>query len=140
MAPRVPPAPLHDEARGRAMETRSAEGVTERSRLRAAIAAPRVGLAATFAPRASPSVPVEGRAHRAEEPEAEVMHRTRGDSRAHRRAGSRTAGCSLPLSLATPKPSARSTSNGASQVARPAKSANHGVVRRAPVKRMPTRR
>jgi Domain of unknown function (DUF4277) len=76
--------PLHDDPWGRALETLSAVGVTERYRLSAATAARRRGLAPPCAPLESTSVPVDGRYHREAEPAAQVMHRTRGSSRDHR--------------------------------------------------------
>ena len=84
MAPRVPPAPLPDEARGRTLATLEDDGVTARSRRMAATAATRLGLAPRCAPRDRPSVPVDGRSHSAEEPDAEGMPSTRGSSREHR--------------------------------------------------------
>jgi transposase len=84
MAPRVPPAQLNDAALGRALATRYADGVTELYRRMAATAAQRLGLAATCAHLDRTSVHGDGRYHRAEAPEAAVLHITRGDSRAHR--------------------------------------------------------
>jgi hypothetical protein len=43
MAPRVIPAPLQDDARGRALDTLDADGVTALDRLMAATAATRLG-------------------------------------------------------------------------------------------------
>jgi transposase len=84
IAPRVPPAQLNDDALGRALETLYAYGVTELYRLIAATAAKRLGLAATFAHLDSTSVHVDGRYNSEAEPEAEVIHITRGYSRDHR--------------------------------------------------------
>lgn len=85
MAPRVAPAQRTDDARGRAVDTREDAGVTALYRLMAATAATRLGVAPTCAPRDRPSVPVDGRDNRAEEPEAAVMPSTRGDRREPRR-------------------------------------------------------
>jgi transposase len=84
MAPRVIPAPLNDEALGRALDPRYDYGVTALSSLIAATAAHRRGFAPTLVPLESPSFHVDGRYHREEEPEAEVIHSTRGDRRDHR--------------------------------------------------------
>jgi transposase len=84
IAPRVTPAQLNDDALGRALETLYADGVTELYRLIAATAAKRLGLAATFAHLDSTSFHVDGRYNSEEEPEAEVIHITRGYSRDHR--------------------------------------------------------
>ena len=59
-------------------------GVTELSRRIAATAATRLGLTPSFAHLDSTSFHVDGRYNSAEEPEAEVMHITRGYSRDHR--------------------------------------------------------
>jgi transposase len=84
MAPRVTPAQLNDDALGRALETLYAYGVTELYSLIAATAAQRLDLAATFAHLDSTSLHVDGRYNSEEEPEAEVIHITRGYSRDHR--------------------------------------------------------
>jgi transposase len=84
IAPRVTPAQLNDDALGRALETLYAYGVTELYSLIAATAAKRLGLAATFAHLDSTSFHVDGRYNSEEEPEAEVIHITRGYSRDHR--------------------------------------------------------
>jgi hypothetical protein len=84
MAPRVAPAQLTDEALGRALETLDDYGVTALSRRMAATAATRRGWAPTCAHLARTSLHVDGRYHREEEPDAAVMHITRGDRRAHR--------------------------------------------------------
>jgi len=84
MAPRVAPEQLNDEALGRALDTLSDYGVTALYRRMAATAATRLGWAPTFAHLDRTSVHVDGRYNREEEPEAEVMHITRGDSRDHR--------------------------------------------------------
>ena len=84
MAPCVAPEQLNDDALGRALDTLYDDGVTKLYRLMAATAAKRLGLAPTFAHLDSTSWHVDGRYNRAEEPDAEVMHITRGDSRDHR--------------------------------------------------------
>lgn len=84
MAPRVAPEQLHDDALGRALDTLDDDGVTELYSLMAATAAKRLGWAPTFAHLDRPSLHVDGRYNREEEPEAEVMHITRGYSRDHR--------------------------------------------------------
>jgi transposase len=58
--------------------------VTALSSRMATRAARRLGLVPTCAHRDSPSVHVDGRYNRAEEPDTSVMHSTRGDSRDHR--------------------------------------------------------
>jgi transposase len=84
MAPGVAPAQLHDDALGRALDTLDDDGVTARYRLLAAPAAKRLGWAPTVAHLDRTSFHVDGRYNREEEPDAEVMHITRGDSRDHR--------------------------------------------------------
>jgi transposase len=84
IAPHVTPAQLNDDALGRALETLYAYGVTELYSLIAATAAQRLDLAATFAHLDSTSLHVDGRYNSEEEPEAEVIHITRGYSRDHR--------------------------------------------------------
>jgi transposase len=84
IAPRVVPAQLNDDALGRALDTLYDYGVTELSSLIAATAAKRLGLAPTFAHLDSTSFHVDGRSNSEKEPEAEVMHITRGSSRDHR--------------------------------------------------------
>ena len=84
MAPRVAPDQRTDEARGRALATLSADGVTDRYRLLAATAAERLGLTPRVAPRERTRVPVDGRDNRAAAPAEPVMPRTRGYSRAPR--------------------------------------------------------
>jgi transposase len=59
-------------------------GVTALYSLIAATAAKRLGLAPTFAHLDSTSFHVDGRYNSEEEPDAEVIHITRGDSRDHR--------------------------------------------------------
>jgi transposase len=84
ISPRVTPAPLNDDALGRAVETLYASGVTELYSLIAATAAQRLGLAPTFVHLDSTSFHVDGRYHCDEEPAEQVMHITRGYSRAPR--------------------------------------------------------
>jgi transposase len=84
IAPGIEAQHLHEDTLGRALDTLYDYGVTERYRLIAATAAPRLGLAPPFAHRDSPSFHVDGRYNSAEEPAAEVMHLTRGSSRAQR--------------------------------------------------------
>jgi transposase len=84
IAPRVTPAQLNDDALGRALDTLYAYGVTELYSLIAATAAKRLGLAATFAHLDTTSLHVDGRYNSDEEPDAEVIHITRGYSRDHR--------------------------------------------------------
>jgi hypothetical protein len=81
MAPRGAPAPRQEDALGRALDPRSASGVTARDRRRAPTAAPRRGRAPRGAPRDRTSVPVDGRYHRAQAPAAEVRPIPRGASR-----------------------------------------------------------
>jgi hypothetical protein len=81
IAPRVAPAQRNDDARGRTLETRSDDGVTQRYRLLAATAAERLGLAPRLTPLARPSFHGEGRDHRDDEPAEHVGHSTQGSSR-----------------------------------------------------------
>ena len=84
IAPGVDAQHLHEDTRGRTLDTLYDYGVTALYRLIAATAAQRLGLAPTFAPLDSPSFPVDGRDNSAAEPDAEVIHLTRGYSRDHR--------------------------------------------------------
>jgi transposase len=84
IAPRVAPEQLNDDALGRALATLYDYGVTELYSLMAATAAKRLGLAPTFAHLDSTSFHVDGRYNSEEEPDAEVIHITRGYSRDHR--------------------------------------------------------
>jgi transposase len=84
IAPRVIPAQLNDDALGRALDTLYDSGVTALYSLIAATAAKRLGLAPTFVHLDSTSFHVDGRYNSEEEPEAEVIHITRGYSRDHR--------------------------------------------------------
>jgi transposase len=84
IAPPVTPAQLNDNALSRALDTLYAYGVTELYRLMAAPAAKWLGWAPTFAHLDSTSFHVDCRYNSEEEPEAEVIHITRGYSRDHR--------------------------------------------------------
>src|SRR5246127_5699942 len=84
ISPRVAPDQLNDDALGRALETLYAYGVTELYSLIAATAAERLDLAPRFAHLDSTSFHVDGRYNSDEEPEAKVVHSTRGYSRDHR--------------------------------------------------------
>ena len=75
---------LPDAARGRAWETLDDDGVTARSRLMAATAAARRGLAARLTPRDRTSVHGEGRSQNATRPAAPVGPSTRGARREQR--------------------------------------------------------
>ena len=84
ISPRVAPAQLNDDARGRALDTLDGYGVTALYRLMAATAAKRLGLAPRFAPLDRTSLHVDGRDNSDEEPTAQIIHSTRGYSRDHR--------------------------------------------------------
>jgi transposase len=84
ISPRVVPAQRNDDALGRALDTLYADGVTELYRLIAATAAERLGLAPRFTPLDRTSFHVDGRYTSDEEPEAQVIHMTRGYRRDHR--------------------------------------------------------
>jgi hypothetical protein len=84
MAPRMVPAQLNDDALGRALEPRDADGVPALSSLLATTAAERRGLVPRLAHLDRPSVHVEGRDNRAAEPADAVVHLIRGYRRAHR--------------------------------------------------------
>ena len=84
VSPRITPEQLNDDALGRALETLYAYGVTELYSLIAATAAEHLGLAPRFGHLDSTSFHVDGRYNSAEEPEAQVVHITRGYSRDHR--------------------------------------------------------
>lgn len=75
---------LHDETRGRALDTLDACDVTALYSLMAAPAAERLGLAAPCAHLDRTSFHVDGRYHSDEEPAEQVVHITQGDSRDHR--------------------------------------------------------
>jgi transposase len=84
IAPGIDAQHLPDDTLGRAVDLLYDYGVTELYSLIAATAAQRLGLAPTFAHLDSTSVHVDGRYNSAEEPEAEVIHITRGYRRDHR--------------------------------------------------------
>jgi transposase len=84
ISPRVTPKQLNDDARGRALDTLYAAGVTELYSLIAATAAQRLGLTPRFAHLDSTSFHVDGRYNSDEAPNAQVIHLTRGYSRDHR--------------------------------------------------------
>jgi transposase len=84
IAPAIAPEPLNDDTLGRALETLYVYGVTERHSLMAATAVQRLGLVPTFAHLDRTSFHVDGRYNSAEEPDAQVIHITRGDSRDQR--------------------------------------------------------
>jgi transposase len=84
LAPESTATHLHDEARGRALETLSASGVTALSRLIAATAARRLGWTPTVVQLDRPSLHVAGRDQSGAAPDAHGMPLTRGDRRDHR--------------------------------------------------------
>jgi transposase len=84
IAPAIKAKHLHDDTLGRALDTLYAYGVTELYSLIAATAAQRLGLAPTCAHLDTTSFHVDGRYNSEEEPAAQVVHLTRGDSRDHR--------------------------------------------------------
>jgi transposase len=84
LAPEIDANHLNDDALGRALDTLYAYGVTELYSLIAATAARRLGLTPTFVHLDSTSFHVDGRYNSGEEPDARVIHITRGYSRDHR--------------------------------------------------------
>jgi transposase len=84
IAPGIAAQHRHDDTLGRALDMLSDDGVTALYRLMAATAAQRLGLAPTCAHLDRTSFHGDGRYHSAEEPDAEVMHMTRGYRRDHR--------------------------------------------------------
>jgi transposase len=80
----IAPAPLNDDALGRAVDTLYAPGGPELSRLIAATAAQRLGLAPTCAHPGSTRFHVDGRYSSAGEPDAQVIHLPQGYSREQR--------------------------------------------------------
>jgi transposase len=84
IAPGIQASHLNDDTLGRTLDTLYAFGVTELYSLIAATAATRLGLAPTFAHLDSTSFHVDGRYNSDEEPEAHVIHITRGYSRDQR--------------------------------------------------------
>ena len=99
IAPRVAPAPLHDDAFGRALDTLDDDGVTALSSLRAATVAQCLGLAPRVAHLDRTSLHGDGRSHREQASEAEGRPITRGDRRDPRPA--RTQG--MPELLVEPQ-------------------------------------
>jgi transposase len=83
-APGIQARHLTDDTRGRTLDTLSDSGVTALYSLIAATAAQRLGLAPTCTPLDSTSGHVDGRYHSDEAPDEQVVHLTRGSSRAHR--------------------------------------------------------
>jgi transposase len=84
ISPRVSPHQLNDDALGRALDTLYTYGVTELYSLIAAHAAERLALVPRFAHLDTTSFHVDGRYNSNDEPEAQVVHITRGYSRDHR--------------------------------------------------------
>ena len=84
IAPGITAQHLNDDTLGRALDTLYAFGVTALYSLIAATAAERLGLTPHFAHLDSTSFHVDGRYNSDEEPEAQVVHITRGYSRDHR--------------------------------------------------------
>jgi transposase len=84
LAPGIEATHLNDDTLGRALDTLYEAGVTELYSLIAATAAQRLGLTPTFVHLDSTSFHVDGRYNSAEEPDAHVIHITRGYSRDHR--------------------------------------------------------
>ena len=84
IAPGIQASHLNDDTLGRALDTLYGYGVTELYSLIAATAAKRLGLAPTRMHLDSTSFHVDGRYNSEKEPEAEVIHITRGYSRDHR--------------------------------------------------------
>jgi transposase len=84
MSPRVAPEQLHDDALGRTLDTLYASGGTALYSLMAVSAPKRRGLHPTALPLDTTSVHADGRDTSDEEPEAQVVRLTQGDSRAQR--------------------------------------------------------
>jgi transposase len=84
ISPRVAPEQLNDDALGRTLDTLYAYGVTELYSLIAVSAAKRLGLRPTSTHLDTTSFHVDGRYNSDEEPEAQVVHITKGYSRDHR--------------------------------------------------------
>jgi transposase len=84
IAPEIEAPHLNDDTLGRALDPLYDYGVTDLYSLVAVTAVQRLGLISRFAQLDSPSFHVDGRDNRAEEPDAHVIHITRGDSRDHR--------------------------------------------------------
>jgi transposase len=84
IAPGIQASHLNDDTLGRTLDTLYAYGVTELYSLVAVSAATRLGLRPTFAHLDTTSFHVDGRYNSDEEPEAQVVHITKGYSRDHR--------------------------------------------------------
>ena len=84
IGPGIEATHLNDDTLGRVLDTLYETGVTELYSLIAVTAAQRLGLTPTFAHLDSTSFHVDGRYNSAEEPDAHVIHITRGYSRDHR--------------------------------------------------------
>jgi transposase len=84
IAPEIEAPHLNDDTLGRALDTLYDYGVTELYSLVAVTAVQRLGLTPRFAHLDSTSFHVDGRYNSAEEPDAHVIHITRGYSRDHR--------------------------------------------------------
>jgi transposase len=84
LAPGIEAQHLNDDTLGRALDRLYNYGVTELYSLIAVTAAQRLGLTPRFAHLDSTSFHVDGRYNSAEEPDAQVIHITRGYSRDHR--------------------------------------------------------
>jgi transposase len=84
IAPGIAPEHLHDDALGRALDTLYDYGVTARYSLMAAMAAERLGRAASFAHLDRTSFHVDGRYNSDTIRDAQVVHITRGYRRDHR--------------------------------------------------------
>jgi transposase len=84
LAPEIDANHLNDDTLGRALDTLYEYGVTELYSLIAATAALRLGLTPSFVHLDSTSFHVDGRYNSGEEPNAHVIHITRGYSRDHR--------------------------------------------------------
>ena len=81
ISPRVAPEQLNDDALGRALDTLYTSGVTALYSLIAATAAQRLRLAPRFAHLDTTSFHVDGRYNSEQDPDAQVVHLTRGYSR-----------------------------------------------------------
>jgi transposase len=84
IAPGIQASHLNDDTLGRTLDTLYDYGVTELYSLIAVSAAKRLGLRPTFAHLDTTSFHVDGRYNSDEEPEAQVVHITKGYSRDHR--------------------------------------------------------
>jgi transposase len=84
IAPGIEAPHLHDDTLGRALDILYEYGVTELYSLIAVTAAQRLGLTPRFAHLDSTSFHVDGRYNSDKEPDAHIIHITRGYSRDHR--------------------------------------------------------